>query len=1796
MNPGLTAGKTWYHREGGFAVSVLDLGPSACATAPLYPVYREWGIGDYECLSLKVKTGLPTDRTFMGRTVAVNVTLGETAVPTVSKTGCGAVDLLLYIKVGLSVDGEPAAAPEAVAWKDGFGRTFAASTTALSLPLSSDTKVAMVASYDDATQARLNVETTAFSATEVSLRLTAVLFHGGAAEAETVDLGTRTIAVEGASLDLKNARGLSLFDETGTKPGLKAGFVSAASDLLPLTNCRAFTVTLLLDLSKLGADDAVLGMHDELVEVPYLLIKMGVESGYRSSSRTLTVCWLSGQACMTTTVANQEAGVTYEHLAVVVEEEGDSVPVRIFLNGVELDDNKRNYGYTPILSNAWCIPSEDQFDTRRPCLKCGKCGAEPLGAGILLEALRFGGAAASGAPGVDSLAQHARFYNYPLSAAQIVLDADCADREACQKELNLGAPGDTPPFLDYIRPQLAPAAASSSSDLVVLYSGVVEPIAFMARTLREETNFTVVMRSAEQGTVHEESGTGAINGSFGVAFETPGTYVIGAELAAGDAKATEQVVMHVYRSGSGSTHKGRFVAARGDPIDLTVDPAAEYDDFDDQFTLSALVVLEEVGGGVAPCALFAAPGDGLQIVLDVAESTFTVYGATGSTGAVGYVQDGTFQEKHLLQVTRTGATVAVYVNGQSAGELNLGFRAENAAGDIAMGPAAASAGTAACDPTVARVALYNYYMGPQAIKTEASCPERSSCKPFAICSYADADPICRAYFPAATLEETLDNPPPPPYPPAPPSPPSIPPPSPPPPSPPVAPPSPPPSPPAPPAPSTPPPFPPFPPPRIPPPSPPPALPPPSPPPVPPVTPPPSPQPYSPPLPPSPPAPIYTSVRTMMMECNSLPAVPFTFEATLKVQAPDDPLDVQVILAADNADPSDQGNPNIFRLQYSQGQLQFYHIRYVSYWWGNDAEEATISAPLSTAIDTSQSPWVHVALTVDGANTVTLYQDGAQVKQQTMAGSLPAAAGFTLFGHRSGYFNKVYAELKGSLDEARFFSTALNAGAIAANWQSSAVKFENDQWTPVPQNMVRCWTAFYQGWRPYPEFLTDFANAADPSLRCGVAQAVKDSWRYGFLGPGYPGSDWYAPGDPGYLDFRDVDSGLTTGTFSTAYPPPPPPPPSPPSPPPRPPPMSPPPSLPPIAWLIYHAPFPPPLPASPSTPPPPLPPPSPPPPSPPPPSPPPPPGTPPSPSPMPPPFPPPSPPPPPPDDNPRPPPSPPPSPPPPSPPPSPSAPPPLPPPPSPPPPSSPPPSPPPGPAAPSPTPPPPSPPPAPAPPPPSPPPGSGSCGESCQCGDNVDSMAKADQACGDCAFGSYVSSYSTVNGAGTYGCSVGQGGNIVPSSGGSSSSGMGGGGFSFGRRSLGDMAWVAHSRAESMQHVYASESRHDPIARRRRELQSGGVVATVYDSARPALMDCGGGFPDAPFTIEAFVKLDASPSPPNAQSKILAAQALDANASSLERQYGLAWYFAVENGAPVFGYASKTAMTPVVEVKAAATNSGAGNLLGTWQHIAVTVGPELVTLYQNGWTVKTAQFWGPLEPARRVTLGGYGHRMWLGEAYAYGMLQGELDEVRVFRGALPSVTIAADRAKSGSVRDMPTLERLYNIRDTCFSVTPSSCATAGSSALGASGRATTFVDGTGKSAGCVLSAEAIALSQTVTWSFASASSGLVWAPPSPPPSPVEPPPSPISPPPRPPPTTPPPNPPPPTPPPTPCPEQQKAGATMTLDGGGGGNGCGTNYGAGALYDARYEHAAFDGKTAFDCSGVALDATASPSASG
>ena len=124
-NVGLHPGKTWYHPDGKYSISVLNMGPGACAKPTVYPLWDEWGNGAFECIRVKVKTGLE-DKPIMGRKLSVSYEFLENkafvcdgTVCAVSGTvGCGATAVKAAVRVTITVDGEERD-PDAVAWKSG---------------------------------------------------------------------------------------------------------------------------------------------------------------------------------------------------------------------------------------------------------------------------------------------------------------------------------------------------------------------------------------------------------------------------------------------------------------------------------------------------------------------------------------------------------------------------------------------------------------------------------------------------------------------------------------------------------------------------------------------------------------------------------------------------------------------------------------------------------------------------------------------------------------------------------------------------------------------------------------------------------------------------------------------------------------------------------------------------------------------------------------------------------------------------------------------------------------------------------------------------------------------------------------------------------------------------------------------------------------------------------------------------------------------------------------------------------------------------------------------------------------------------------------------------------------------------------------------------------------------------------------------------------------------------------------------------------------------------------------------
>ena len=1824
-NVGLGTGKTWYHPDGQFSISVLNMGWSACDAATMYPLYDEWGHAAYECLAVKLKTGLP-DKPVMGRTVSLDYEfIGDTAYlcdgvkcAAAGKVGCGAVAVKAAIRVSLTVEGEADLQPEAIAWKDGLTyRTFDAGSLSTEIPIEEGRSVLMVASYDDATQARLEVEVTSQTQTAVTFQLTSTLYHGGNSEKEVTDLGTVELPIEGATLDLGNARGVDLIAD-GDYVDMADGFEAEG---LPIGGCGAFTVTLKVDLSSFGSSDAVFAMYDGgQIAVPYLLTTIASGRG----GRTVKVCWLDGQECQTKEVDDRPEGVTEEHFAWIVEQTSTGTSLRMFLNGVELSDP---VGALPMIIDVWCIISEDVYPSGRatPSPPPAACDHEPLGSGIIMETLRFGAAAADGYGAPSAPIVHARAYNYALSKTQLAIDEAC-EPDDCANQLGVGSLTDVPPTFDKLERQLefeeAPPTnglleVSAQSDVVLLYN-LTGPDA--------TADFTYDFSNNDQGSLHSGSATGAGGGSFTARFEQAGAQAIkvAMEATATGATGTDYVIAHVYKQGANAIHMGRVIAARGTETDIDLDPSIEFEDYDSEFTLSVGVVLDEAAmadDGV--CTLMSSPdGDSLEIKLDMHDSTYSVRGPGGWAENIPFTKQ-TFANKVTFQVSRRASTILVTVNGAPATShdsfTGLGWTNSGASAAVRVGILAGQypVTTDSCGATTSFARMYNYYMGADALVLEAKCPERGSCKQFCVCSYEDSDPVCRDYYPASIKATDLNNPPPPPMPPSPPSPPSPPPKPPPPPSSPPHPPPPPPSPPQPP--------------------PPPLLPPPPP------LPPPSPPPPPPPSPPMVPAPIYESVRSYMLACDA-PAImslaedgtikPFTIEAWIKADTPAAEGDADVIMAG-QIDHDDVAQGWWFGIEYGAPVFKYA----IPDWAGYKDDYGEVGG--YDIQDTSTyGTWMHVAVTVgytpptggrrklsvskdattkaagaektpDAAMAPDAAKDAAPNRRQMpttiMVNGRPWGGGgggggsaeeeeeeedeppppapmpppppsvyaivykngeevasgevavggegwpdltrVTAFG-RTDDWGDLADGLDGALEELRVFSAQISPEGIYENYLAAAPP--ND---PDLDSLEMLYDFWFQGWDPVVRRRDGWSipDQTGKTQGCSVSSEVKtyfSEWEYTCQSMGYwqrydidaDGRGWcttwpqcmpdcYDEDNPPFIVYDEsTDARLQGGRdpddpTSADY----------------------------SAFGAGASPQPPPPPSSPPL-------------------------------------------------------------------------------------------------------------------PPSPPPAN--CGPDDY--PDVPSRADADAACEAC--NSIVADYnnwdytcenggtgfvdsdaesiapasSPSSSGGTPAPSTpapstpspstnpssggmpgmgGMGGNSpYPSqntggynpSGGRSASSPGGSSGSSGnsmmdmmmggwgrRRRLseatrgGDQdAWpkkwarkdskqlarrirqLKQSPTMTPEERLATEPRPRPTHRvgrhtgtsraseRRRLSESSNYTYSVpppwnksetLESVLPALMDCGGGFPQAaPMTFEAYVKVNSW----GVQNPLIilsgaaadhpdAAEAHATGDLKAAASYGMVWHFSMRGAAPLFGYVGADYEAHEVEAPEA-------DLMGTWQHVAVSIDGSEVKLYQNGVEVAREPFHGPLPSTKRVLLGGYGMFLWPGKVYAFGMFEGTIDEVRVFDVARTSTQINETVRYSGSGRLMDGLVRNYNIRSDYVSFTD------------------TLTDTTGKSAGCALSAEAIELGQETVWVAGTGQHmDLTWAPPSPP---MPPPPSPPPPPPQPsPPPTPviSPSPPPPLPPFPPCPPPGLDSTAVATCAGV------PYYATGTWWQATYETMRFDGHTAAAC---------------
>ena len=134
----------------------------------------------------------------------------------------------LPISVAIAVDGEPDAVPEAVSWRDKYGRSIGVpGSLSAQVPVEAGETILMIASFDDSTQARVSLSITDVSTTEVALTMQTIAYHDGGKK-ESTDQGSHTVPVAAsvaASGGVTDGKGISAFNEADTAPSLRNGFV-----------------------------------------------------------------------------------------------------------------------------------------------------------------------------------------------------------------------------------------------------------------------------------------------------------------------------------------------------------------------------------------------------------------------------------------------------------------------------------------------------------------------------------------------------------------------------------------------------------------------------------------------------------------------------------------------------------------------------------------------------------------------------------------------------------------------------------------------------------------------------------------------------------------------------------------------------------------------------------------------------------------------------------------------------------------------------------------------------------------------------------------------------------------------------------------------------------------------------------------------------------------------------------------------------------------------------------------------------------------------------------------------------------------------------------------------------------------------------------------------------------------------------------------------------------------------------------------------------------------------------------
>ena len=190
----------------------------------------------------------------------------------------------------------------------------------------------MYSSFDDSSQARLDISVVRLTAQSLTINVNSSRYHNNAVRETTVH-GEFTVPVEvaasssssngGSGMNLWAGAGVSVFNENNAAPSFASGALT--QNLLALTACKGYTSP------SRDASPLVISMDDAYVGPPFAACRR-VDIAM-SNALSLSLC-MTNDACPSPTPLRGD-----DHCSGPTEESSGAVPMRLYVNGQEISSS-----------------------------------------------------------------------------------------------------------------------------------------------------------------------------------------------------------------------------------------------------------------------------------------------------------------------------------------------------------------------------------------------------------------------------------------------------------------------------------------------------------------------------------------------------------------------------------------------------------------------------------------------------------------------------------------------------------------------------------------------------------------------------------------------------------------------------------------------------------------------------------------------------------------------------------------------------------------------------------------------------------------------------------------------------------------------------------------------------------------------------------------------------------------------------------------------------------------------------------------------------------------------------------------------------------------------------------------------------------------------------------------------------------------------------------------------------------------------------------------------------------------